>query len=103
MATLVDGTTFPLSVVTSISEIGDNVNVSMHPNPVVSGNSIMVSNTESVEVSYEILNIQGQIAGNIIPANMNNYEISTKGINNGIYFVRTQAGTKSSVSKLVIN
>ncbi len=102
-ATIADGTTFPLSIVTSVNEIAENLNISVYPNPVNSGSSIMISNNESFEISVDILNVQGQIVKNtIIPANSLSYQVSTTSLESGVYFVKTYTGEKTSVSKLMV-
>jgi len=102
-ATIADGTTFPLTIVTSVNEIAENLNISVYPNPVVSGSPIMISNNESSEISVEILNVQGQLVSNtIIPGNAQSFEVSTSSLESGVYFVKTFTGEKTNVSKLMV-
>lgn len=102
-ATIPDGTTFPLSVVTSVNEIAEILSTTVYPNPVNSGSPIMISNNESSEINVEIVNVQGQlVSSTIIPANAQAFEVNTSSLESGVYFVKTFTGEKTNVSKLMV-
>lgn len=102
-ATLTDGTTFPLPVVTGINDNNEQYNVGIYPNPVAANSIVTISNVELQSALVEILDTNGKVVKSVnIPAGKSGYEISTQGIAGGVYVIKTVSGVKTGVAKLII-
>jgi len=102
-ATLTDGTTFPLSIVTGISENNNDLNFGIFPNPAAANSIVTIHNMDSESLTVEIHNTTGQLIKTVnIPQGVTDYKINTDGFSNGLYFIKSTAGTKTSVQKLTI-
>lgn len=85
----------------SIPEI-ETLNFSMYPNPASDNTTLTLSNGQS-ELAIEVMDITGSEVVKMSAANTN-YELSVKGLPNGLYFVRVsdeQGGF--GVRKLVVD
>ena len=101
--TLADGSTFPLPVVTSVSEIQETADINMYPNPVSSGNTVQLQNNNSFDIEVEVLNSTGQlIFKDIIESNNMSYILNTASFATGLYFVKTNAEGETNVNKLIV-
>ncbi len=91
------------AVYAGINELTLDNSFSIYPNPATGIFSVELSNPKSEMVSIEILNQLGQT---VRKEELGNGEINTslniQGINSGIYFIRTNAGSRSSIKKLII-
>ncbi len=102
-ATLTDGTTFPLPVVTGISENNDQFSVGIYPNPVAVNSTLTISNVELQSALVDILDANGKIVKSVnIPAGSAGFEISTAGLTSGVYVIKSVSTEKTAIAKLII-
>ncbi len=92
------------AVYSGINELNFDNAYSVYPNPASGIFNIALTNTKAENVSIEILNQVGQSVKkeNLGNGTNINSSINTSGLTNGIYFVRTTMGNRSSVKKLII-
>ncbi len=89
-----------------INEYTNSVsNLNLYPNPSNGNLFVSLNNENSENVSVEISNCIGQVVKKVSLENtkgvMTN-SIDLNGLNNGIYFVKTIVGNKSSTKKLIL-
>jgi len=100
--TLTDGTTFPLPVTTSISEVNQtNNNIAVYPNPAAAGSSIQVTNNTGSVLDVEVISATGQLVSSLQSVD-GSIAIDTKGWAAGIYTVRTITTEKVNIGRVVI-
>jgi hypothetical protein len=102
-ATLSDGTTFPLSVVTGNNELNDLVKPSIHPNPVYSNQPLYISNNSNEDMVIEILSVNGSLVNSFKVNSQNtNFTFDTSEMAKGIYIVKAVSESSITSEKLII-
>lgn len=80
-------------------------NVNIYPNPAKDNVNINFTNENAEAVSYEIVNVIGQtVRTQNIPATKGEtlYNVSLTGIESGIYFIKLNVGSRSSITKITV-
>jgi Secretion system C-terminal sorting domain len=73
--------------------------IKIYPNPC---QNLLTIETPAPSTSFAVYNIEGKLI-NVIPQNDNGrFKINTEQLSNGIYFIKTTAGNRTSVHKIVI-
>lgn len=76
---------------------------SIYPNPIVSGNYLKVNIGANSDYQITITNTIGQVIQHqSIKADQNSLQVSTKGLNEGIYFISIQNDTINEQHKFVV-
>lgn len=93
-------------VSTSIKEIFMNNNVLLFPNPINDGYmSIEIkNNSKSINLNYHIFNSIGKmIQSNLIPIQVDKFNIDLTNLSRGIYYIKLQINSESITKKFIIN
>ncbi|OFY86463.1 MAG: hypothetical protein A3K10_14760 [Bacteroidetes bacterium RIFCSPLOWO2_12_FULL_31_6] len=93
-------------VSTSIKEIFMNNNVLLFPNPINDGYmSIEIkNNSKSINLNYHIFNSIGKmIQSNLIPIQVDKFNIDLTNLSQGIYFIKLQINSELITKKFIIN
>lgn len=91
------------AVYSGVNELTFDNSYSVYPNPSTGIFTVELSNPTSETISIEIFDQLGQVVRKEELGNTSvKTSINIQGINPGVYFVRTNAGKRSSVKKLII-
>ena len=96
-------TTFPIG----LDNILSNDNISIYPNPSVSGKvNILVSSVNAQDINLSVVNMVGQEVYNEklkVQTGTNHFVVNLLGNDNGIYFIRLQNDDVTLTRKIILN
>jgi len=97
---------FDVDATVGFEELSKPVEISVYPNPVVNQGFISFTLLENNPVTIEIFNSIGQLVNKNEKGMMNpgmyDFELETKGLNKGVYFVKVNIGADQVTKKFTI-
>jgi len=97
---------FDVDATVGFEELSKPVEISVYPNPVVNQGFISFTLLENNPVTIEIYNSVGQLVSKNEKGMMNpgmyDFELETKGLNKGVYFVKVNIGAEQVTKKFTI-
>lgn len=89
---------------TEVMDLGFTYDI--YPNPASDATNIRLNLDQASTVSYAVKNAMGQVVTNTVKQDLNsgvnNIEISTAGLANGIYFVNLQVGKRNINARILV-
>lgn len=97
---------FDVDATVAVEEFEKPVEISIYPNPVINQGFVSFSLLESKSVTIEIFNSVGQLINKTDKGIMNpgiyDFELATKGLNKGVYFVKVNIGQDQITEKFTV-
>ena len=96
-----------ISGLTSVTEIDNNLSVSIYPNPVSDNATVSISLNQAQNVNVAVYNMLGEVVYTSnqgqLSVGEHTVQFSAANLNNGVYFVKVTAGENTVTKKITVN